>query len=215
MPKPCSVCSHEKLEEIDRSLLADVPYRTLAAQYGLSASALCRHTKYLARYRQNIQIYEDRKYNLAMLDKLELIEVRLDRIFKTAENFRSLRVALDCLKDIPGSWPPRKNSGSAKPFLCALASLRETPFCMSYLMPLSAFAPLRETFLYRNTRGPHPETSGILAASSEPPAEASGTISAPCDKRICRMRPKCADDKHNMLISPYNFLFPHRHRAIF
>jgi hypothetical protein len=99
MPKPCSVCSHAKLEEIDRALLADVPYRTLAAQYGLSTSALCRHAKHLARYRQNIKAYEDRKYNRAMLEKLELIEVRLDRVFKDAENLRSLRVALDCLKE--------------------------------------------------------------------------------------------------------------------
>jgi hypothetical protein len=99
MPKPCTVCNHAKLEEIDRALMAGVAYRTLAAQYGLSASALCRHTKHLARYRQNIMEYEDRKYNLAMLDKLDLLEARLERLFKTAENFRSLRVALDCLKE--------------------------------------------------------------------------------------------------------------------
>jgi hypothetical protein len=99
MPKPCTVCRHEACEEIDRSLMAGVPYRTLAAQYGLSSSALCRHTRHLARYRQNIKDYEDRKYNRAMLEKLDLLEVRLDRIFKTAENFRSLRVALDCLKE--------------------------------------------------------------------------------------------------------------------
>jgi hypothetical protein len=99
MPKPCSVCSHEKLAEIDRALLSGVTYRTLAAQYGLSASALCRHTKHLARYQKNIQIYHDQKYNRVMLDKLELIEARLDRIFKDAEDRRSLRVALDCLRE--------------------------------------------------------------------------------------------------------------------
>ena len=99
MPKPCSVCRHEKLTEIDRALLANVPYRTLADQYGLSASALCRHTKHLASYRQAMMAFEDRKHNTALLDKLELIEERLDRIFKKAEGSHSLRVALDCLKE--------------------------------------------------------------------------------------------------------------------
>ncbi len=99
MPKPCTVCSHAKLEEIDRALMAGVAYRTLAAQYGLSASALCRHTKHLARYQKNIKDYEDRKYHRVMLDKLDLLEVRLDRLFKEAENSRSVRVALDCLKE--------------------------------------------------------------------------------------------------------------------
>ncbi len=99
MPKPCSVCSHAKLEEIDRALMSGVAYRTLAAQYGLSASALCRHTRHLARYQKDIKDYEDRKYNQVMLDKLDLLEVRLDRLFKEAESFRSVRVALDCLKE--------------------------------------------------------------------------------------------------------------------
>jgi hypothetical protein len=99
MPKPCTVCSHEKLEEIDRALMAGVAYRTLAAQYGLSASAICRHTKHLARYQKNIKDYHEQKYNESMQDKLQLLEHRLGRIFNSAENYRSLRVALECLKE--------------------------------------------------------------------------------------------------------------------
>jgi hypothetical protein len=99
MPKPCTVCRHESLEEIDRALLNGVAYRTLAAQYGLSPSALCRHTRHLARYREAIQRHEDRKHNHAMLEKLDLLEVRLGRLFNTADKSDSLRVALDCLKE--------------------------------------------------------------------------------------------------------------------
>ena len=50
MPKRCSVCTHDRRDEIDRDLMAGDSYRTLAARYHLSASALCRHTKHLARY---------------------------------------------------------------------------------------------------------------------------------------------------------------------
>lgn len=99
MPKPCTVCRHEAREQIDRALLAGVAYRTLAAQYGLSSSALCRHTRHLARCQEAMLRNEERKYNQAMLDKLDLLEVRLSRIFHTAHESYSLRVALDCIKE--------------------------------------------------------------------------------------------------------------------
>jgi hypothetical protein len=50
MSSRCTVCTHDSREEIDRALLAGVPYRTLAARYALSPSSLCRHTRHLARY---------------------------------------------------------------------------------------------------------------------------------------------------------------------
>jgi len=49
MGKRGSGCSHPSLAEIDRRLLAAVPYRTLAGQFELSTSALCRHKKHLPR----------------------------------------------------------------------------------------------------------------------------------------------------------------------
>jgi hypothetical protein len=49
MVKRCSVCSLPSQAEIDRGLLAAVPYRTLAGQFDLSPSALCRHKNHLAR----------------------------------------------------------------------------------------------------------------------------------------------------------------------
>ena len=99
MPKPCTVCNHKDREEIDRALIAGIAYRSLASHFGLSTSALCRHTKHLARYRDDLLRHDERKYNEAMLEKLDLLEVRLDRLFKSAEHYRSLRVALDCIKE--------------------------------------------------------------------------------------------------------------------
>jgi len=49
MVKRCSVCNHLSRSEIDRGLMQAVPYRALAGQFNLSPSALCRHTKHLAR----------------------------------------------------------------------------------------------------------------------------------------------------------------------
>jgi hypothetical protein len=99
MPKPCSVCIHNRREDIDRALLAGVPYRTLANQYALSASALCRHMRHLARYRESMWAAEEKRVNDALIDKLDLMDYRLGEIYKTADDYRSLRVALDCIKE--------------------------------------------------------------------------------------------------------------------
>ena len=99
MPKPCTVCTHTQREDIDRALMAGVAYRTLAAQYGLSPAALCRHTRHLARYLEARHHHEDLKFNREVLDKLDLVEVRLNRVFHDAHDTHSLRVALDCLKE--------------------------------------------------------------------------------------------------------------------
>jgi hypothetical protein len=99
MPKPCSVCTHPSRKEIDRALLSGVPYRTLAARYDLSASALCRHTRHLARYLESMQHQEDQTFQRAILDKLDLLETRLDRMFHKAQETHSLRIALDCVRE--------------------------------------------------------------------------------------------------------------------
>ncbi len=43
MPQSCTVCRHEKRDEIDRELLDGKPFRHIAERFGTSASALVRH----------------------------------------------------------------------------------------------------------------------------------------------------------------------------
>jgi hypothetical protein len=45
MPRKCTVCEHEKVEEINRLLLEGVSLRNLAKQYFVSAASLHRHKK--------------------------------------------------------------------------------------------------------------------------------------------------------------------------
>ena len=99
MNKRCSVCNHPSRAEIDRSLLTGVPRRALAARYGLSTAALSRHTHHL---RQEVALQEHRAYQAgqqALLDHLDLLSTRLDRLYHTATDFRSLHVALSCLRE--------------------------------------------------------------------------------------------------------------------
>ena len=95
----CSVCSHPSRPEVDRGLMQGVPYRSLAGQFGLSPSALCRHTKHLALQLDWQQQREAHDRQDALLEKLDLLDTRLDRLFNSALDFRSLNVALGCIRE--------------------------------------------------------------------------------------------------------------------
>ncbi len=43
MPRVCTVCTHNERDDIDQALVARQPFRHIAAQYGVSTSALVRH----------------------------------------------------------------------------------------------------------------------------------------------------------------------------
>lgn len=95
----CTVCHHPSRPEIDRDLIDGVPYRTLAATHGLSASALCRHTKHIRHQLVLQERHTEQTQVSQVLERLELLEVRLDRLFRMAEQSRSLHVSLGCLQE--------------------------------------------------------------------------------------------------------------------
>ncbi len=95
----CTVCNHPSHSDIDRALIDGVPLRTLAATHGLSVSALFRHTKHLQHQLDLHQRQVDRSQITQFLDKLELLEFRLDRLFHKAEESHSFHVSLGCLQE--------------------------------------------------------------------------------------------------------------------
>ena len=98
-PGLCSVCHHPALAEIDRALMQGLSLRPLASLYGLSPSALSRHTKHLRRHLED-QRHQDQQAQLtAALDDLELLKVRLDRLFLKSEDAHSLHISLGCLQE--------------------------------------------------------------------------------------------------------------------
>lgn len=99
MDKRCSICTHPSLAEIDRALQAGESLRSLAAQYGLSVSSLSRHTKHLRRALAAAADEVHQAHQAALLDKLDLYEVRLERIFHKAEERHSLYISLGCVQE--------------------------------------------------------------------------------------------------------------------
>jgi hypothetical protein len=98
-PGLCSVCHHPALAEIDRALLDGLALRPLAALYGLSPSALSRHTKHLRRALATHQRQAHQAQLAATLDELELLKVRLDRLFLKSAEAQSHHISLGCLQE--------------------------------------------------------------------------------------------------------------------
>jgi hypothetical protein len=44
MPRPCSICNHPSLKDIQKELARDVPFETLALRYKTTKTSLSRHT---------------------------------------------------------------------------------------------------------------------------------------------------------------------------
>ena len=99
MNKRCTVCNHADRPEIHRELIRGVPSRALAGKYGLSPSALRRHTKHLAGQLDLQRRREDQVHITALLERLDLLNARLDRLFNSAADLRSLNVALGCVRE--------------------------------------------------------------------------------------------------------------------
>jgi hypothetical protein len=99
MDRRCSICTHPALTEIDRALMAGEPLRSLATLYGLSVSALSRHTKHLGRALDAAADEVHQAHHAALLDKLDLFDARLERIFRKAEDRDSLHISLGCVQE--------------------------------------------------------------------------------------------------------------------
>jgi hypothetical protein len=99
MDKRCTICTHPALTEISNALQAGVSLRSLAAQYGLSLSSLSRHTKHLRRALAVAADEVQQNHQAALLDKLDLFEFRLERIFHKAEDRHSLHISLGCVQE--------------------------------------------------------------------------------------------------------------------
>jgi DNA-binding transcriptional ArsR family regulator len=99
MDPRCTVCNHASLREIDQALMDGLLLRDLAAQYGLSSSALSRHLKHLRQTLVARDHHEHQAHQAALLDELELLKARLNRLFRKSEDLHSFHISLGCIQE--------------------------------------------------------------------------------------------------------------------
>jgi hypothetical protein len=98
-PGQCSVCHHPSLREIDQALINGMSLRPLSALYGVSTSALSRHTKHLRRHLAALNQQDQQAQLTADLDELDLLRVRLDRLYSKSNDSQSLHISLGCIQE--------------------------------------------------------------------------------------------------------------------
>ena len=103
MPRRCTVCGHEKVEEINRLLLEGVSLRDLAGRYSVSKTALHRHKEshLPAELTKAQEAQEVAKADSLLAQVTELRDKALS-ILDKAEQAGDLRTALQGIKEARG-----------------------------------------------------------------------------------------------------------------
>lgn len=99
MPRVCTICTHEKRGEIDAALLADEPYRHIAARFGTSTSALQRHREHLPKFLVKASEAQDAAQADTLLEQVRSLQSRALSILDRADEAGDLRTALSAIRE--------------------------------------------------------------------------------------------------------------------
>ena len=69
--KNCTVCTSDRLEEIDQDLVTGIPVRSMETEYGLSKSALDRHRAHLSETLLVASDAREEVRGIALLDQVQ------------------------------------------------------------------------------------------------------------------------------------------------
>jgi len=101
---PCSVCAHERREEIDRATLSSTPLREIASRFpGVSKSAIGRHRKHVAGaivratariVSPPVEAAEIERFEDSILGEVARLKSDARRLFEKAEASGDIRGAV-------------------------------------------------------------------------------------------------------------------------
>ena len=101
MPRQCTICSHEKRDTIERSLVRGEPLRNISERHGFSLAAVHRHKEnHLPRALVKAKRAEEVVLTDCLLD--EIVDLKEDgkRILKEAEANGDLRIAPSAIREL-------------------------------------------------------------------------------------------------------------------
>lgn len=99
MPRPCTVCSHPKRDEINHALLEKVPYRTVAERFEASPAAVFRHRQHLPVGMIDARAAYDAARADDLLCQVEDLRDRAFGVLVKAEEVGDLRAAMGAIRE--------------------------------------------------------------------------------------------------------------------
>jgi len=106
MSRPCTVCNHKDVEEINRLLLSGTSFRDIAGQFGLSKTAIARHKERhipeLLSKSTNLKAEVESFQGNQTLAEVRELKVRAMEILEQAQRAGDLKTALLGIREARG-----------------------------------------------------------------------------------------------------------------
>jgi hypothetical protein len=101
VPRVCTVCSHERISDINAALLRNEAYRAIAKRFGASESAIYRHQqehlpKALVKATEASEVAQAD----TLIGKITQLEQEARRLGKKAEDSGDLRAAMAAVREL-------------------------------------------------------------------------------------------------------------------
>lgn len=101
MPRVCTICGHEKRDEIDACIVSGESYRGIAHRFGVTASSVSRHAaRHLSAALAAIQTQEQADRRASLLDRVEGLIERAEVMFAAAASEGKFTESLNALKEL-------------------------------------------------------------------------------------------------------------------
>lgn len=101
MPRQCSICAHKECLEINKALIEGLPYRRIAAQFGVSDPALRRHKEaHLPVSLVKAEAARGVADADALLAQVQALGRRAISLLEAAEASGDLRAAVAALREV-------------------------------------------------------------------------------------------------------------------
>jgi hypothetical protein len=104
MPRRCSICQHDRRQEIDEAIVAGESYSALSRKYAVSRDSVRRHRENGHVDRKLIKAKEARETIEAgtLFDRVRNLHDRALRILEKAEKSEQLRAATSAIREVRG-----------------------------------------------------------------------------------------------------------------
>ena len=98
--RKCTICTHEKVDEINKALLEGEPYRNIVKRFSVSLAALSRHrNKHIPAALAQARDAEEVAQADGLLEQVQALQAKALALLRQAEAAGELRTALQGVKE--------------------------------------------------------------------------------------------------------------------
>lgn len=103
MANLCAACTHEKRREIDAAIVAGIPNRRIAAQYGMGETSVRRHKEHVRETIESAKAKDEEARGQTLLEQVRWLQETTLKALKVAERDDDTRCLLAAVKEARGN----------------------------------------------------------------------------------------------------------------